>query len=311
MNIAVATLRYVVATVELGSFSQAARSCGVSQPTVSNAVAQVEELLGGKLFARRTRNMSVTPFGQHLLPMIRSVLEGHDELVAAADEFRNPPEKLLRIGFSPIFRGEFLIRLLSPFVQVGGDAEIVYKECSIGDMENRLDNHRVDAVFTVGERKKASRRSVIFHTERLRYLPKGGLDAERQLKWGGGIPIEEAAEDIMVFTRGDCGLAPTTRNLFRQRALLPPEYRGEALSYSVLEEWAELGIGAAVLPESCLGSGASNYPLLLVDGAPAELEYHAVWNHDTLRPDHVTAFIRYLKHTLPKLASGGVAGQLG
>jgi len=49
-----------------------------------------------------------------------------------------------------------------------------------------------------------------------------------------------------------CGLATTTRTLFRKYRRKLKEYSGEALSYQVLEEWATLGLGAAIIPKSKL-----------------------------------------------------------
>ena len=53
-----------------------------------------------------------------------------------------------------------------------------------------------------------------------------------------------------------CGLARATRPLFRTQQKKLHEYPGEAMGYRVLEEWAALKIGAAILPKSKMPSGA-------------------------------------------------------
>jgi len=47
-----------------------------------------------------------------------------------------------------------------------------------------------------------------------------------------------------------CGLARATRALFRTQRKKLHEYPGQAMGYRVLEEWAALKIGAAILPKS-------------------------------------------------------------
>lgn len=57
-------IRYYLAVVEAGSFSEAAKNCGISQPNISQQVQLLEKELGFRLLDRRTRGFDVTPAGQ-------------------------------------------------------------------------------------------------------------------------------------------------------------------------------------------------------------------------------------------------------
>lgn len=74
-------LRYVKALAETCSFTLAAEQCHVTQPTLSNSIAQLEQELEERLFRRTTRTVSLTPFGQHMLPFIDKVLDAQDEFL--------------------------------------------------------------------------------------------------------------------------------------------------------------------------------------------------------------------------------------
>jgi len=241
----------------------------------------------------------LTPFGEHMLPFIIALVGAEEELLREAAVFHDPPQKLIRVGFSALLGGEFVVRLLEPFRQRVEGVELVYKECSVGDMETRLDHHRIDVVLTALPTKKNRRRSVVLHRESLRFLPRGGLDPAARLRWAAGIPLEDVAQELLVFTRGDCGLAIATRERLSRRGLRADEYRGEALSYRVLEEWSELGIGAAMLPASRMTRDPNAYPVVLDGGEPVQLEYRAIWNHEGLRPTYLTEFIQYIKTSVP------------
>lgn len=68
-------LEYFVAAAEHGSISAAARARHVSQPSVSTAIAQLEDTLGEPLFRRQvSRGLDLTPAGQRLLGRARDIL---------------------------------------------------------------------------------------------------------------------------------------------------------------------------------------------------------------------------------------------
>lgn len=58
------SMRTFVRVVERGSFSAVARELNVGQPAVSKQIRALEQHLGGPLFARSTRQLSLTDQGQ-------------------------------------------------------------------------------------------------------------------------------------------------------------------------------------------------------------------------------------------------------
>ena len=64
--------RAFLAVALKGSFSEAARSLGVSQPTVTHQIKQIERKHEVELFYRSGRGASLTQVGQSLLPFIQA-----------------------------------------------------------------------------------------------------------------------------------------------------------------------------------------------------------------------------------------------
>ncbi|MCL2448137.1 MAG: hypothetical protein FWD17_04230, partial [Polyangiaceae bacterium] len=95
---------------------------------------------------------------------------------------------------------------------------------------------------------------------------------------------------------------PATRELFKQGRVPIREYPGLAMTYAALREWADLGIGGAILPASHAGVGPS--APVLRDEKPVELVYEAVWRKDLLVAEHAKDFVRYLANVLPHLVGG-------
>ena len=64
-----------LATAEDGSLSAAARTLGVTQPTLGRQVAALEKELGVPLFERRGRGLELTPNGLALMDHVRAMGE--------------------------------------------------------------------------------------------------------------------------------------------------------------------------------------------------------------------------------------------
>lgn len=69
----------LVKTVDLGSVRLAAEAVGVTQPSATQALADLEGLLGCTLFLRHSRGMTATAMAHALLPFARRMLELIDE----------------------------------------------------------------------------------------------------------------------------------------------------------------------------------------------------------------------------------------
>lgn len=67
-------MAYVVAVAERGTFTRAAESLGVAQPSLSQAVRALEAELGVELFHRTTRSVRLTAAGEALLGPARQAL---------------------------------------------------------------------------------------------------------------------------------------------------------------------------------------------------------------------------------------------
>jgi DNA-binding transcriptional LysR family regulator len=291
-------VQYAVAVIEAGSFTEAARRLGVSQPTVSNAVARLEEALGLPLLVRSSRRIALTEFGAHVLPAMRRVLQAEADLLDEIERYRHPERARVRIGLSPIVDLGLVHAPLAGFRTHWPGAELVFKECSLGDLGTRLAEGSLDAALSVDVPPHPGQGRVLLYEERLRYVPPGGAEGPRT------VSLSAVAARPLVLSVDLCGLADHTLRLLQSAGLRPELYPGRAMSYEVLVQWAELGMGGALVPESKLGS-ATRYPLLLgSDGSPAKLEIEAVWRRDLAKRPHLAAFVHHLVHRVRPLIAG-------
>src|ERR1044071_4270344 len=94
-------LQYAVAVADTRSFRRAAEQCGVSQPSLSAQLAQLEDALGVRLFERDRRRVLPTPAGEDLIERARRVLVDADDLIEAAARAGDPLAGRLALGVIP------------------------------------------------------------------------------------------------------------------------------------------------------------------------------------------------------------------
>ncbi len=107
-------LALFVRTVESGSFSKAAREFGLSQPSVSRAIAALERRLGVKLLVRTTRQVSATDAGEALHARARDALLAIDEAESAA-RGADRLSGVLRVALPPEYGVRRIVPLLPAF----------------------------------------------------------------------------------------------------------------------------------------------------------------------------------------------------
>jgi molybdate transport repressor ModE-like protein len=66
-------VRYFLALCQEGSFTRAARQCGVAQPSLTRAIKNLEHELGEPLFERRPEGAKLTAFGDDVLPYFETI----------------------------------------------------------------------------------------------------------------------------------------------------------------------------------------------------------------------------------------------
>ena len=67
-------LEFFIALARERHFGRAAEACGVTQPTLSAGIKQLEDTLGVMLVQRGSRFQGLTPEGEHVLDWARRIV---------------------------------------------------------------------------------------------------------------------------------------------------------------------------------------------------------------------------------------------
>ena len=86
-------LRYILTIADTGSMNEAAKELFIAQPSLSQAVRELEAEIGFELFKRSSRGVTLTPEGQEFLGYARQVAEQYELMESRYIKRKNVKKK--------------------------------------------------------------------------------------------------------------------------------------------------------------------------------------------------------------------------
>ena len=290
-------LRYAQAVARTGSFSAAAREYDVTQPALSNAIRRLEKILGARLFERNTRGARPTIFGATILPRIDAALAALDAITAEARHWRAGEPRPVRIGVSPLISADVVARAHSAVAGLPGRGRgsFVLREADLSELCTALDDDELDLIVVPAVLPLTRYRHRVIGSEPVVLVEPGAGDAAGPANSASpadpaapaspaearaaAARIDDVACRTLLLVPDTCGLTTFTRDLLADRGLPLRAYSGEAASYRVLEDWAGMGLGSALLPHSKVTRVDSSVrPVVDARGAAITIAYEAAWD---------------------------------
>jgi DNA-binding transcriptional LysR family regulator len=142
-------LEYLVAVGEAGSIVGAAERVNVSSPSISAAIAQLEQEFGVQLFIRRhAQGLSLTQGGRQFVAEARAVLAAADRLGDLANEITGKVRGRLSVGCLVTFAQMVLPRVRRSFCDRYPEVEFRQYELDQAEIFAGLRAARLDAALT-------------------------------------------------------------------------------------------------------------------------------------------------------------------
>lgn len=140
-------LNFLLSLARERHFGRAAETCGVTQPTLSAGVKQLEDTLGVLLVNRGSRFQGFTPEGERVLEWARRIVGDSRAMRQEINALRQGLTGRLRISAIPTALG-MVAQLTTPFRARHRNVEFtIYSRTSI-DVLTELDNLEIDAGIT-------------------------------------------------------------------------------------------------------------------------------------------------------------------
>lgn len=131
-------VRYFLAVSDVLNFTQAAKSCNVSQPSLTRAIKLLEEELGGPLFHRERANTHLTELGCMVRPHLELVYEKARSAKELAQDFKRLKKTVLKLGIMCTIAPTHLVDLIASVRSRHEDVEVELLDASAEELQERL-----------------------------------------------------------------------------------------------------------------------------------------------------------------------------
>jgi DNA-binding transcriptional LysR family regulator len=200
MNISLRLLRYVTAAADCGNVTEAARRLQVSQPSVSAAIAELEQMLGITIFVRHhAKGVTLTPAGQRLIAEARLLLKHAEEFSKTAEALSDTERGEITVGCFPTLAARFMPSLMLEFCERHPMITLRLEEGDQEQLMRDLAQGRIEMAITYGHEAPPA-----FDSRPLMPLyPVVALPANHRLARANDVSLTELEKESLILCEGD------------------------------------------------------------------------------------------------------------
>lgn len=147
MNIDFELYRVFYTVANNGNITSAAEELNITQPAISKSIKKLEEQLGGQLFVRTKRGVTLTQEGKEFYKYIKNAMEYIANGESKFTELINLETGCIRIGISTTLTKEFLLPFLKKFHKQYPKIDIQIFTYLTADLIPKLRNGLIDIVI--------------------------------------------------------------------------------------------------------------------------------------------------------------------
>src|SRR5712664_3908435 len=138
-------LGYFVALADAGSFTHALERMLIAQPTLSQQIRRLEEIVGTPLLQRRREGLRLTAAGTVLLDASRAVLSLVDQEVDRARQAAGLGRQRLHVAVPPRLPDALAVAATSALrATAGDDVELVWMDTALDEDFSPIRERRAD-----------------------------------------------------------------------------------------------------------------------------------------------------------------------
>jgi DNA-binding transcriptional LysR family regulator len=291
-------LRYFTAIVQWKGYRQASRHLYIAQPSISQAVADLEGELGIKLFAREGRVAKLTPEGQVFYEEALKTLAQAERSITTAQRAAKGEIGTLGIGFMGFTSYLFLPDLIRKYKARHPGVAMRLVEDVPGGQDIAFDRGEIDIAFT---RPLSADRRAHYDTRLLFSEPLVAALCKARKVRAKRIRIADlAGERFIVFQRSSSPAVFDTIVRVCNDNGFSPRLQNELNNMNSVLATVEAGEGVAIIPASARNLRADNISFVRLQPDDVRIDFVAAWQkREPSVP--LRLFLELLEEELPSI----------
>ncbi|WP_433558664.1 LysR family transcriptional regulator [Pseudonocardia xinjiangensis] len=241
-------LAYFVAVADVRSFTRAAESLGVAQPTLSRQLRTLEDELGAPLVDRGSRDgPALTPAGEAVLPLARRMLADSESARTAVAEIVGLRGGRVRVGATPSLCIGVLADVLRVFHEKYPDVRLELVESGSQPLVRSLVRGELDVALVIVPPPGIDPALHTMPVLRER-LSVASPTSDRAPSSRGSMTVLELSRRSLVVPRQGYDLREATLKAYAD-AGVTPRFAVEGGEMDAVLRLVEAGTGVAVVPD--------------------------------------------------------------
>jgi LysR family carnitine catabolism transcriptional activator len=255
MDAEIRHVRAFLAVAQNGTFTRAASVLGVSQPTLTVQIRQLEDALGVKLFDRNNRRVALTAAGRDLVTPLERLVVDFDAVATRSQELTTHRRGVVTVAALPSIAASLLPRAIASLTASHSGLTVRVRDMTADAIIDAVKNGDADVGLGSVMRPDADLLVRPLLTDRLcAWVPAGHALARRRR-----VSFAELTRWPLVLTGRDSSVRQLIeRNAERQR--LPIQIAQEATYMSTAIGMVTAGLGVGILPEAAIDASAPSSP---------------------------------------------------
>ena len=241
-------LQYFIEVAKREHVTEAANAMHVAQSAVSRQIFNLEQELGVDLFVREGRNVRLTPIGEVFLNHVEEAMKVLDKAKREVDEFLDPEQGTVRIGFPSSMANYTLPTTISAFREKHPNVKFKFRQGSYHYLIDAVITGKVDMAL-IGPLPKENNKvkgEILFLEKIVALLPE-----DHPLANQNQIKLNQLRNDPFVLFPEGFGLHDLVVNACRQNGF-EPDVAFEGKDIDAIKGLVSAGLGVTLIPEISL-----------------------------------------------------------